>query len=88
MLEQETNAYAVLPETHWRGYRPPLEAPAPMSGTWGDHPPLPSVLHQATADRQEGGTLCQIIGILGSDPNDELATALARLGQAMQASNP
>ena len=23
VLEQETNAYAVLPETQWRGYRPP-----------------------------------------------------------------
>jgi hypothetical protein len=86
MLEQDTNAYAVLPETQWRGYRPPLEPPAPMPGTWGDHPPLPSLLQQAAAERQEGGTLRQVVGILGSDPADELATALARLGQAMQAS--
>jgi hypothetical protein len=29
MLEQETNAYAVLPATQWRGYRKPAgEAPA------------------------------------------------------------
>ena len=29
VLEQETNAYAVLPESQWRGYRPPQEPPAP-----------------------------------------------------------
>jgi DNA-binding transcriptional regulator YhcF (GntR family) len=28
VLEQETNAYAVLPESQWRGYRPPPEPPA------------------------------------------------------------
>ncbi len=35
---QETNAYAVLPETPWRGYRPPQDPPAPAPGTWCDHP--------------------------------------------------
>jgi hypothetical protein len=34
VLEQETNAYAVLPATQWRGYRPPAEPPAPAPGTW------------------------------------------------------
>ena len=29
MLEQETNAYGLLPESQWRGYRPPQEPPAP-----------------------------------------------------------
>ena len=28
MLEQETNAYGLLPESQWRGYRPPPEPPA------------------------------------------------------------
>ncbi len=69
MLQQETNAYAVLPETQWRGYRP-----------------LPDVMSQAVAERQQGGSLRQVIGILDSDPTDTLAAALARLGQAMQAS--
>ena len=27
VLEQQTNAYAVLPDTQWRGYRAPLGAP-------------------------------------------------------------
>ncbi len=88
MLQQETNAYAVLPETQWRGYRPPAEPPAPMPGTWGDHPPLPSLLAQATAERQQGGTMRQMLSVLDSDPADALAVALARLGQAMQAANP
>ena len=35
VLEQETNAYAVLPESQWRGYRPPAEAPAPVAGHVG-----------------------------------------------------
>jgi hypothetical protein len=84
VLEQETNAYAVLPPTQWRGYQPPTEPAAPMPGTWGDHPALPSVMAQAVAERQHGGTLRQVIGILDSDPTDALAAALARLGQAVQ----
>jgi hypothetical protein len=87
VLEQETNAYAVLPCTQWRGYRPPADPPTPEPGTWGDHPPLPSVLAQAAAERDEGGTLRQVIGILDSDPTDALAAALARLGQAVQRAN-
>ena len=49
MLEQQTNAYAVLPESQWRGYRPPQEPPAPAPGTWGEPTPMPSVLAQAAA---------------------------------------
>jgi hypothetical protein len=80
--QQETNAYAVLPATQWRGYTPPAEPPAPMPGTWGDHPALPSLLAQASTERQAGGTLRGVVGILDSDPADGLAAALARLGQA------
>jgi len=88
VLEQETNAYAVLPATQWLGYRLPLEPPAPAAGTWGDHPPLPDVMTQAVAERQAGGTLQGMVGILDSDPGDVLAGALARLGRVMQAANP
>jgi hypothetical protein len=87
VLEQETNAYAVLPCSQWRGYKEPPEPPPLVPGTWGDHPPLPSVMAQAVAARQDGGTLQAAIGILGSDPTDPLAAALARLGQAMQQRN-
>jgi hypothetical protein len=88
VLEQVTNAYAVLPATQWHGYRPPPEAPGPMPGTWGDHPPLPSTLAQAVAERKDGADMRRMIQILDSDPSDELAGVLARLGQAMQAGNP
>ena len=45
VLEQETNAYAVLPESQWRGYRPLPEPPAvPWPGTWGEPAPMPSAL--------------------------------------------
>jgi hypothetical protein len=53
VLEQETNACAVLPESQWRGYRPPAE-PAP--GTWGDHPPpMLSAVAQAALEGDLAG---------------------------------
>ena len=82
VLEQASNAYAIH-ETGWHGYRPPQDPPAPAPGTWGDHAPLPSTLAQAVTERQAGGTLRAVIGILDSDPGDALARALARLGAAM-----
>jgi hypothetical protein len=88
VLEQETNAYAVLPSSQWRGYREPPEPQPPMPGTWGDHPPLPSVLVQAAEERRVGGDLGSMIRILDSDPTDGLAGALARLGRAVQSENP
>jgi hypothetical protein len=39
VLRQLSNAYAVLPPSQWRGYRPRDPAPASEPGTWGDHPP-------------------------------------------------
>jgi hypothetical protein len=85
-LEQETNAYAVLPESQWRGYSPPAEAPAPLPGTWGDHPPLPSVVAQAAA---ETGDLRAQLRLLDADPKDRLAAALASLGRNFMATpNP
>ena len=61
VLEQQTNAYAVLPESQWRGYRPPQEPPAPAPGTWGEPAPMPSVLAQAARKRA-------ICGPGGRDP--------------------
>lgn len=85
VLEQETNAYAVLPASQWRGYREPPEPPPPASGTWGDHPPLPSLLEQASAERRAGGGLLTAAHILAlADPNG-VETALARLALAIHA---
>ena len=87
VLEQETNAYAVLPASQWRGYREPPEPPPPVSGTWGDHPPLPCVVTQAVDEQRHGGSLRSVVGILGSDSTDALAQALARLGLALESKN-
>ena len=59
-LEQETNAYAILPSSQWRGYVEPPEAPPPQSGTWGDHPcgmrdPMTEAVDRAAHRRQHGG---------------------------------
>ena len=79
MLEQETNAYAVLPESQWRGYRAPQEPPAaPWPDTWGATPPLPDA--RALAALETG--LAGKVHVLASDPKDGLAAALARLGRA------
>jgi hypothetical protein len=88
VLEQETNAYAVLPPSHWRGYKEPPEPPAPMPGTWGDHPPLPSQIEQAIIEQREGGGMRSVLQILGADAGDPLAAALARLGRTMHSRNP
>jgi hypothetical protein len=87
VLEQETNAYAVLPASQWRGYKVPPEAPPPAPGTWGEHPPLPSQIELADIERREGGGLCTMLQILESDPGDPVAAALARLGRAMKLAN-
>jgi hypothetical protein len=88
VLEQETNAYAVLPPSQWRGYKEPPEPPPPASGTWGDHPPLPSVLEQAASDRRDGASLRTVISTLASDEDDPLAAALAQLGRTIESRNP
>lgn len=85
VLEQDTNAYAVLPPTQWRGYRPPTEPPAPWPEAWGATPPLPSQLDQAGAELRRGGDMRTVIGILDCDPPDSPAAALARLGRSMMA---
>ena len=57
------------------GYRPP---PAPAPGTWVNPAPIPSVLAQAALESELGA----VVRILGTDPKDRLAAALARLGRA------
>jgi hypothetical protein len=82
-LEQETNAYAVLPASQWRGYAPPPPPPPPAPGTWGDHPALPDMLTQAAEAIRGGGGHQSVISLLEADPSDELARTLARLGRSL-----
>jgi hypothetical protein len=81
-LAQETNAYAVLPSSHWCGYHEPPEAPLPHPSTWGATPPLPDPITQAT-DELRHGQRRAALAVLDSDPGDLLAAALAKLGRAM-----
>jgi hypothetical protein len=78
VLEQDTNAYVVLPESYWCGYRPPAEPPGPAPGTWGEPAPMLSAVAQAALE----GDLAAKVHVLASDPKDGLAAALARLGRA------
>jgi hypothetical protein len=88
VLEQQTNAYAVLPCSQWHGYREPPEAPPPAPGTWGDHPRMPSVLDLAVLERQASGSERTVIAVLQTAPPNSLEAALARLGRAVLAQNP
>jgi hypothetical protein len=81
VLEQETNAYAVLPETQWRGYRPPEEQSAPYPDAWGARPSLPSAVAMAALEADLVGK----VQALATDPGDALARALASLGRAFMA---
>lgn len=86
ILEQITNAYALIPCSQWRGYRPSPKRtppPRPESGTWGDPPPLPDALTAAMTERRQGGSWRGVLRELESDPGDRLAGVLARLGRAM-----
>jgi len=86
ILEQITNAYALIPSSQWRGYRPSpkrRKPPQPEAGTWGDHPPLPDALTAAVTERRAGGTWRGVLRELESDPANALANAVASLGRAM-----
>ena len=39
LMRQISSAYAVLPTSQWRGYKPPPAPAAPAPGTWGARPP-------------------------------------------------
>jgi hypothetical protein len=77
VLEQETNAYAVLPETGWRGYRPPPELPAaPWPDTWGA-PPLPSALAQAALEGDPAAK-AQVLAVSAMTPLERALACFQR----------
>ena len=89
VLEQDTNAYAILPSSQWRGYVEPPEAPPPQPGTWGEHPcGTREARTEAVAEMDQGGSPEAVIRQLETDPGDPLAAALAKLGRALQGSKP
>jgi hypothetical protein len=82
---QQTNAYAVLPDSGWKGYVPPMEAPAPHPSEWGKAPVMPSVLDDAASQQQAGGNLRSVIRALEMAPGNGIEAALARLGRVVLA---
>jgi hypothetical protein len=83
VLRQETNAYAILPETQWRNFMDIDMPEPPHPATWGATPPLPSLIEQASSIREEGGSIAAAAALLDADPQDSLAVALARLGRTL-----
>ena len=89
-LKQETNAYAVLPPSQWKGFVERTAPPPPFPDTWGATPPLPDVLTLASTHLKQGDRHA-VLDTLETDPNDSLALALAGLKRAMderEASHP
>jgi hypothetical protein len=83
-LVQETNAYASLPPSQWRGYFEPPPAPPPEPGTWGEHPPLPDQIAQAAEEiAAQPSAHRTALAMLDADPGNPLAAALARFGRAL-----
>ena len=86
ILDQDTNAYAILPSSQWRGYKEPVEPPPPAPGTWGNHPcGMRAALIEAVTELHDGGSTEAVIRQLENDSTDPLAAALVRLGRGMLA---
>jgi hypothetical protein len=82
-LEQDTNAYGLIPPSQWLGFIDMPDAPPPQPDTWGATPPLPSAVEQAAEEMQHGARRTAQ-ALLEADPQDEVAAALASFGRAMQ----
>jgi hypothetical protein len=88
-LEQETNAYAILPSSQWPGFIEPPEAPPPQAGTWGDHSiGQRDPLIEADTERHLGTGINAMIRQLDLGEPGSLAAALARLGRHLQTAKP
>jgi hypothetical protein len=89
VLDQDTNAYGILPSSQWRGFAEPPEAPPPQSGTWGDHPcSLREPLIEADIERRTGTGMKAVIRQLELDEPGSLGAALASLGRTMLTAKP
>ena len=87
-LVQETNAYAILPSSQWRGFAETPDAPPPAPGTWGDHPcGMRDPMEEATAEQRAGSGLAATVKQLELGERGGLAATLASLGRAIHARN-
>jgi hypothetical protein len=78
VLEQETNAYGLLEESQWRGYRAP--AFSALAGGSGGNPPCP-----LRSPRLEGDLAGKVARALARDPKDGAGGRPGRLGRAFMA---
>jgi hypothetical protein len=88
VLDQETNAYGIIPASCWRRYRPSPKrqpAPPPHPDAYGATPPLPRAIDAADIERQAGGGMRAMLRELESDASDAMAAVLARLGRTLEA---
>jgi hypothetical protein len=83
-LVQDTNAYAILPPSQWRGYAEPPE-PDIHPTEWGAVVPFPSALEQAQVAMSDGSGMKAVLARLEDDPGDRTAAALAALGRTLLA---
>lgn len=78
-LEQETNAYVILPPSQWVGFKDEQPAPPPPEpDTWGAAPEVPEVVEQIATAVTEGASLRTKLGLAEIDPADPFAATLAR----------
>jgi hypothetical protein len=74
VLEQETNAYAVLPESQWQGYQAPPEMPEPE---WGRAPIMPSALVQAALETDPAAK-AQVLAVNAMTPLERALACFQR----------
>jgi hypothetical protein len=82
-LRQRTNAYGLLPPSHWRGYRD-NDPPPPDPTALGAPERVPDPIEAAVAEITHGQRKAAVAA-LEADPGDRLAMALAALGRAIGA---
>jgi hypothetical protein len=85
LMRQISNAYAVLPCSQWRGYKPPAEPPKPAPGTWGARPPE-DPYGEATRDGDMLGRITALEGeaATGSSLSAAIAKGLRRSAEILQ----
>lgn len=79
VLQQESNAYGVLPPSQWKGYHGRPDTPPPDPAAWGAAPALPAFAVMA------GDGTARIQASLEGNA-EPLAGALARLGRVRRPS--
>jgi hypothetical protein len=80
-LRQQTNAYAVLLPSQWRGYRD-SEPPLPDPATLGAPERVPDPIEAAVAELTQGQHKASLVA-LEADSRDTLARTLATFGRAI-----